>query len=497
MKIVDVAKLTVEEGKEPEVYQIIKALKKRSFTETPLKDILKEINIDLHDIMNPALRPDKKIYKPRKATKGKPYAGNIKSETTDDEGELVRIEKTNRICLSFQELICNKRVSFCLANPAKREYKGLKKKEVNPLFDDLEYANERIMFDNKIATHDREVARNIFTYTEVAEYAYLKESETATDHYGFPSKYKIKYSLFTRENGEKFYPIKNDLGDMICFAREYKQMEKGRQITYLQAFTDEEIGIYKQTGAYNWTQISKVPHDLEKIPIVFGWQRFPEYRSASTAIARLEVILSNHAEVNDYHAAPKILLTHAENITGFGEKGSSSMVIQAKGEAEMKYVTWEHSTDSVKAEIDRLLEMIYTLTQTPNINFDNLKGMGAVSGVSIKLLFLDAHLAVKDKEGVLLDFFQRRNSINLAYLKKIEPKFAPIVDRVEINSYLDPFMIADDKENAEIAQIENGGLATKSQKTTVMQAGGDAEEYEQILKEEKDRKIVDITEPTI
>lgn len=55
----------------------------------------------------------------------------------------------------------------------------------------------------------------------------------------------------------------------------------------------------------------------------------------------------------------------------------------------------------MKLEIDTLLRMIYTITQTPDISFDTVKGIGAVSGVALKLLFMDAHLKVQDKTKCL------------------------------------------------------------------------------------------------
>lgn len=495
MKIHEAAQLAL--GAAP--YEIVKALKNRSFPEVKLRDILKEINIDLHDIMSPTLRPDKKIYKAKKKPKGVPYQGNIGPADELNEPELDRIEPVNRIALSYQELICNKRVSFCLANPAIRTYKGLTDKNKESLKNDLaafQFALERVLFDNKIVTHDRELARNIFTYCEVAEYWYLEDLKENSDRYGFTAKERLKVAMFSRENGEKFYPLKDRLGDFICFSREYQVQEGSKKVTYFQVFTDEEIGVYKQITAASYEQISFHSHELGKMPIVFGWQRWPEYRVASRAIKRLEVLLSNHAEVNDYHSAPKILLTHAEHITGFGEKGSSSMLIQAKGQADAKYLTWDHATDSVKLEIETLLNTIYSLTQTPNINFDNLKNFGAVSGVAIKLLFMDTHLAVKDKESILLDIFQRRTSIQQSLLAKINVKMKAIIDVAEVNHALDPFMIADDKEKAEILMQLNGGQIVKSQLTSVIEAGGDTEEYDLIIKETKDRQIVDVTEPT-
>lgn len=512
MKINEVAKIEGEQnsqiGTGSDAYQIIKNLSVRSFPEAPLEPILKEMNIELHDVMNPDLRPDKKIYKPKALKQGTgPYKNlnggiNPLSKTLEPEMEYVRTELVNRIPLSFQELIVNKRVSFCLANPAIRSYAGVKDEEQLERF---KFGFERILFDNKIKTHDQEIARQIFGYTEVAEYWYPDSWGKNSDgtpkrsmRYGFDTNIKLKVATYTRINGYKFFPIKDQNGNMICFSMQFQVRENGRMVTYFRTFTDEETALYKRTGAWNWQIVGKVDENkLGKIPIVFGWQLHPEFRNAKWLIKRLEKLLSNHGEVNDYHAAPKLFLSEAENITGVGAKGESGIVLQGKGKADAKYITWDNATASVKLEIDNTLNMIYTLTQTPNINFDNIKGMGAVSGVSIKLLFMDAHLAVKDKEGLITDLQQRRHSIISSYIAQMEPQLAAVANQVEITSKLDPFMIADDKENAEIAQIQNGNQPTKSQKTTVIEAGGDEEEYDLILEETKARNLLDVSEPTI
>lgn len=496
MKILDVAQLNGEVIADGDNYAIIKALSNRSFPESNLNDILKEIDIDLHEVMDPSIRKDKPVYRKAAAAKrNEAYPTNARFSMAEPEAEKVleRMEKINRVNLSMQKLICDKRVSFCLANPVIRTYSGLGTDEEH---EQVRFPMERIYFDNKIPTHDRETARNIFTYTEVAEYWYPVELKERSMKYGFDSNKKLRVSMFSRENGYKFFPLKDRNGDLICFSMEWQEKLLGKLTTFFWSFTDEEIVKFKRVGAWKWEVVESDPHDLGKIPIVFGWQMYPEYRPATSAIKRLEKILSNHGEINDYHSAPKLFLKNADKIDGVGEKGQAGIVLQGKGEADAKYITWDHATDSVKLEIDNLLMIIYSLTQTPNISFDNIKGIGPISGVATKLLFLDAHLAVKDKEGVLLDFQQRRNSIVTSYLGIMEPALKPLVDKVEINSKLNPFMIADDKEKAEIAQIENGNLPVKSQETTVIEAGGNKEEYEKIKAETAARSLNSITEPT-
>ena len=90
--------------------------------------------------------------------------------------------------------------------------------------------------------------------------------------------------------------------------------------------------------------------------------------------------------------------------------------------AEAQYLSWANAPESVKLEIDTLLRMIYTITQTPDISFDTVKGLGAISGVALQLLFMDAHLKVQDKNEIFSEYLQRRVNVLKAYMAEAERK---------------------------------------------------------------------------
>jgi hypothetical protein len=109
-------------------------------------------------------------------------------------------------------------------------------------------------------------------------------------------------------------------------------------------------------------------------------------------------LLSNFADTNDYHASPKIFVQG--KVIGFTRKGEAGAIIEGENGATAQYLAWQNAPESVKLEIETLLRMIYTITQTPDISFDTVKGIGAISGVALQLLFMDAHLKVQDKSEV-------------------------------------------------------------------------------------------------
>ena len=87
-------------------------------------------------------------------------------------------------------------------------------------------------------------------------------------------------------------------------------------------------------------------------------------------------------------------------------------------DGDAHYMTWDQAPNSVKLEIETLLRLIYTITQTPDISWESVKGLN-VSGVALRLMFMDAHLKVEDKMEVFGEYLQRRYSVVQAFLKQM------------------------------------------------------------------------------
>lgn len=202
---------------------------------------------------------------------------------------------------------------------------------------------------------------------------------------------------------------------------------------------------------------------IGKIPIVYGRQPKVEWEDVQGLIDRLEKLLSNFADTNDYHASPKIFTTGT--ILGFAKKGETGAIIEGEEGATAQYLAWQNAPESVKLEIETLLRMIYTITQTPDISFDAVKGIGAVSGVALKLLFMDAHLKVQDKMEIFDDYLQRRISIVQAFLSVMNTKdaeFRAACQSLTIEPEIAPYMIEDERAKVDLlvaARRQTGYIA--------------------------------------
>jgi len=67
------------------------------------------------------------------------------------------------------------------------------------------------------------------------------------------------------------------------------------------------------------------------------------------------------------------------------------------GDAE--FLTANNAAETVKIELEKLYSLIHSMSSTPDIAFENLKGLGAISGIALKLMFLDAIIKAKMNEG--------------------------------------------------------------------------------------------------
>ena len=421
----------------------------------------KALNPLLHDIYNPFLRPDKKV----KVDTDVNADSAQKVISTDGEATNTRTEKVARIAVALQKLIIKRAVSFCFGNPV--EWNCTPENEKQKL---VKKAFDKILSDAKINSVNRKVARAIFSYKEAAELWYPVQTKPHTK-YGFPCSYKLRCAILAPMNGDTLYPYYDETGDMIAFSRSYSRRDSsGTVFSYFETYTDEEHWLWQNTtGGMQLAEGYPKPISIGKIPVIFGHQDEFETEDVDRLIDRLEVLLSNFADTNDYHASPKIFVKG--ELKGFSKKGETGAIIEGEDGSDAKYLAWQNAPESVKLEIETLLKLIYTLTQTPDISFDAVKGIGAISGVALKLLFMDAHLKVQDKKEIFDDYLPRRANVIKAYIGQFNNTLEEEADNLDISPELTPYMLVDELNELNYWLTANGNKPVISQEESVERAG--------------------------
>lgn len=469
----------------------ITELKSKRFIQAPNTSKFKnELNPLDHEVFNKVKRPDKKV---KIDTSDLDDEGTVKVTSGENPDAGIRYEPVARIALAIQKLIVKRAVSFIFGNPVTLDAGAEDENQKKVL-----KALKRVLYDIKEKSFNRKVARNLFSCTEVAELWYPVERQNNT--YGFESKFKLRCAIFSPMLGDTLYPYFNEFGDMVAFSREFKVTDQSNKTyTYFETYTDKEHWQWV-VGSTGYAVVEGFPKEITigKIPVVFGHQPQVEWDDVQGLIERLEKLLSNFADTNDYHASPKIFVTG--QITGFAKKGESGAIIEGDENATAQYLSWQNAPESVKLEIETLLRMIYTITQTPDISFDSIKGIGAVSGVALKLLFMDAHLKVADHQEVFDEYLQRRINIIKAYIGKIYVPLRAAADDLQVEPVIVPYIIKDEAAELKIWTDANGGNPVISQKASFEKAGLTTDtdaDFEQYQKEQEASKSFNLFEPTI
>ena len=413
------------------------------------------------------------------------------------DGRIERFEKVARIALPLQRIIVERAVAFLFGHPVAVSCAAEDDRQAAAF-----EAIRRTLADNKIDALNRRLARTVLWETEAAELWYPVEENgfwariARNERFSFvgqvPSRYKLRVALFSPSQGDSLYPLFDHYGDMTAFSRRYATLEAGVEKEYFETYTDREIFRFERTDKGAWNLVERRENILGKIPVVYARQQKSEWADVQILIERLENLLSNFADTNDYHASPKIFVTG--EIRGFARKGETGAIIEGEANSSAQYLSWQQAPESVRLEISTLLSMIYGATQTPDISFDSVKGLASLSGVALRMLFLDAHLKVQNKSELFGEYLERRMNIVRRYLGVLNRSLDPYIDRIEVCQRIEPFMVDDRQAMIQALSMANGGRELLSQRTSVRLAGLSDDpdgEYRRIVDEKDAERIVE------
>ena len=441
----------------------ITQLKKYPAKRPDTQSLIKDWDYTQHDVFDEELRPKRRVLvKEQEENKD----GTIKSPAQ------FRWEDVNRMALPLEQDIVNIHTAFTVGTPPKITA-NVQHPQEQELLDLLTAIHQK----NKLPYDNKRIVRSWFAECEVAEYWYVKPSKEDDPN----PTYRLKSMIWSPFRGDTLYPYYDEYGDLIAFSREYNKTDsKGIQSTRLMVVDNQNVTIYS-----NGTQIEQYPHGFSKIPVIYMKRERPLCDKIRTLRNRLEVLLSNFADCLDYNFYPKMVASG--EVVGVRNKGMTSEIIQLENDAQVSYLTWQQSPDMAKLEFDNLTSRCYALTNTPQITFEALQGIGnALSGKAFKFMFMGTHMAVSNHAETVEEFLQRRINFLLSAIGSLIPKYAPVAKRLQVNIEIVPYMIDSLTERiADAVSAVQGGVA--SLKEGIILAGITDKVDEELAQIEKEK----------
>lgn len=429
-----------------------------------------------------------KEYKELNRTIRQSQVGVIQKDKQVGVGEKSNTVKAIRSIVPFQKKIVNTACAFEVGQPV-----TLSIDKPNELFEKVLSLWDENRIDDKIQKA-KIVQRS---QTEVAIQFYIKDAVTIEN-----KKVKdIKLKLLTNENGS-MAPYFDDDGDMTAFTWSFTTMNDDKTVKNTWIWTNELC--YKCSDVSgSFALIDKLPHGFTKIPIVYLSQEEPEWYDVQSLIDRYETALSKLGASNDYSGYPLLkLYGTVENMPDRNDDGKTlkfpmKEVDNESGKTihgDAEFLTNSNAPESVKLEIELLEAAIYSISCTPNLSFDNLKGsIGGLSGVALELLFLDPRIKAAMNEGDNRTMIQRIIKVLISGIAKTtETKLSSQVKdtliKVEFNSIL-PNDLKEAIENISKAR-SSGVMSLKTAVEYLDMTGNSSNEITEIQNEVKSKIIV-------
>jgi SPP1 family phage portal protein len=450
-----------------------------------ISDLIEVIK-DTHNRKYPDVEKYKKQYDPKthgvmdetirknKRTREAPKKESVPLNPNDPQSKMVtrevpgdytnEIELVNRIAIPLQKKIVDTRVNFAFGKPVTLEAKLEESKDADKTF--MEVLN-KVFKKNKIDTVNREFAREAHRATRVAECWFLAPGPDNMD-YGAKVRGKLRVVVWKPWEGDMLYPFFDDYNDMIAFGRGYKTRDKeNREEEHFEIYTvDEKIHFENTNESKGWRmkQDGRAKNPYGKIPIIYTEFPEPAWTPVETMIDRLENMISDLGDTNQYHASPKILMTG--NVQSVMKKGETGGLLKMDKDSDAKYLSWDNAPESLKVEAEFLLRFVYSMTNTPDMSFEQMNKMTNPSGETMKMLFMDAILQVLSDSEKWNDWQERRLSLVKTIINTTFEGMSGL-GQFDIEPQINPFLIQDVSALISNVSSATGGAVTMSQKTGV------------------------------
>jgi hypothetical protein len=250
---------------------------------------------------------------------------------------------------------------------------------------------KRTWEDNKLDYLAQKIDRLKKNYTQCLVVWYSQDAEAGFWEGIAPanSKYKMRCTIFSPEDGDKIIPIYDQYKAMIGCAREYTVILDGKDVSKMDLFLSDKYITYINQDQ-GWQVDKETPIAYGKANFVFHGQKRPEYADVLPKIERVEEVDSDTADENQISAFPILAaIGDITDATGGGAKNTRKTFQLADG-GDLKYVEADGSQQSATDERKNLRRDIYDESSTPQISMEQLSGSANIPGVTIELMFLPA-----------------------------------------------------------------------------------------------------------
>lgn len=305
---------------------------------------------------------------------------------------------------------------------------------------------------------------------------------------------RIKSVVLARSKGYRLRPLIDQFGVMKAFAYGYTLKEGGRNVQHWD-FQTADMLFYAKKGNVGW-EVESFPNPTGKINAIY-FRQPKAWDGVERRLEREESLDSKVADTNNYFADP-IATATADVIDSMADPSMPGKLIQLTGEkSHFGYVNPPQSSELRNSEKRDLQESILFDTYTPDFSFDNMRGMGTLSGAAIRNAMILGYIKRENRKEIYDELIGRHGSLTIALLRFLYPD--EDFDGLEVeHEFAEPFDSDRQNEWNALASLYQAGLVSLEEAVEQLAICGHPEaEIERIRKAEKERQTAQQGEETV
>lgn len=353
--------------------------------------------------------------------------------------EPYKVEKLPR---TRQRYINEVELFFLLGNPIKwkNDVKGT---------DEAFKAYNAFLQDTRFHTTMRQAKRLAGSETESAKIYHIYDDN------GKPG---VKVLVISKSKGYTLRPLFDQYENLIAFGYGYNLKEGDRTIEHFDIETPAYIFRCKKANV-GWEVIPLV-NPSGKINVIY-YRQDKAWYGTQPRCDREEHIDSKAADTNNYFADPKLKAT-ADVIQSLAEADTAGEVIQmnSKDNSSVEYLVPPEYSSMKDSEKKDLNNSILFDSFTPDFSFENMKGMGTLSGEALKRAMTLGYIKrdnLKETYDILVD---REKNLILAIMMNVTHIYLrEQLGKMNItHEFAEPFNEDKEKMWASIGKLYSDGI---------------------------------------
>ncbi len=292
--------------------------------------------------------------------------------------------------------------------------------------------------------------------------------------------------VVARSLGYRIKYLFDQYRNLIAFAYGYKLLENGKNVLHWDILTADATFECRK-GMFGW-EVNSIVNPTGKINAILFMQP-KAWDGAEQRIKRDEELDSKIGDTNNYYADP-IAAATADVIASLPEVDKPGRLIQMPSEkSQFRYIEPPQDSSTRRDEKANLNATILFDTFTPDFSFENMKGLGTLSGVAVRNAMILGYIKRANRLEVYEEMITRYLHVTLEVLKNIHPDMTSQIDKLKISfEFSDPFPDDSTKNWSGIVNLYGGGVISLETAVTML-ALTDApkEEIEKIQLAEAER----------